>query len=681
MENQLDPQVVALAKAIRQQESGGNFQARSKDGSFGAYQFIKPTWESTAKKYGVQADWESATPQQQNEVAYKQIKEWKDKGYNVGQIASMWNAGSGKPDAYKTGLQGTNKDGVQYNVAKYAESVAKLYQQFKAETGGSTSGIQPPAVTDPQDSITADREARQAAGLGVSTNPNKVKPTFAGALIRGVVKPVATLLARPVQLVKALGGATPEEQTIKSKYLGDIKTSQNAGDVIADVGRGLQTVALGIGGSGLAGGVSAGGKQALGQTIKQVALQEAKAGAIAGLGSGLEETGGSGMPTGKALGTIAKSTALGAGLGAGLGAAAPIVGKAFTKVATKTTKDVDALIGTITRGNEAEIKSARKALQDIDTSEVKTYKDFVGVLNTKIETIANKLDSALATKTNTFKLSDLKTTEKVGQFNVSHNYVNDAIEELDNFYKKTNDPVGRAELAQIKSKAKETGLTVNEINGLARKHGEVLSGYNANGELASGLTKQGAENTRKGLKKTARELFGDDAFKAADEELSHLIRTRDLADDMAKKVLEMNQKITKRGLGERVGRLLFQIADMFTLGGARGFMSAAIPRGQGLKLLNVLDAEKMLGKTLKQINTLLEKDLPEQTIIQRLEEIIQGLRGGGVSIQTGGKRPAPLTRSAMKEIKTSRAADLARNEASLRKVNVPPVAPAYKPVS
>ena len=49
MNDQLDPQAMALTKAIRQVESGGNFKARSKDGSFGAYQFLKPTWDNTAR--------------------------------------------------------------------------------------------------------------------------------------------------------------------------------------------------------------------------------------------------------------------------------------------------------------------------------------------------------------------------------------------------------------------------------------------------------------------------------------------------------------------------------------------------------------------------------------------------------------------------------------------------------
>lgn len=128
---QLDPEVVNLAKAIRQTESGGNFQAKGKSGEYGGYQFTEPTWNAYSKKHGVNVSLQQATPQQQNEVAYKQIKEWKDKGHNVGEIASMWN--SGKPDAYKdVNYKGVNKMGVTYDVPAYAKSVALAYQALKA---------------------------------------------------------------------------------------------------------------------------------------------------------------------------------------------------------------------------------------------------------------------------------------------------------------------------------------------------------------------------------------------------------------------------------------------------------------------------------------------------------------------------------------------------------------------
>lgn len=130
----LDPQAVNLAKAIRQTESGGNFSAKGKSGEYGAYQFLPETWNAYSKEAGIDVPLEKATPQQQNEVAYKKIKKWKDQGLNVGQIASSWNAGPGKPNAYLENHVGTNEKGVNYDTPAYAKSVAEAYQQLKSQT-------------------------------------------------------------------------------------------------------------------------------------------------------------------------------------------------------------------------------------------------------------------------------------------------------------------------------------------------------------------------------------------------------------------------------------------------------------------------------------------------------------------------------------------------------------------
>lgn len=137
-QEQLDPQVVNLAKAIRQTESGGNFGAKGKSGEFGAYQYTPATWAKDSANAGVNVSLDQATPQQQNEVAYKKLKALKDRGLNVGQIASSWNAGEGEPDAYKGTFSngkpstGKNNYGVQFDVPAYAKSVAMAYQTLKS---------------------------------------------------------------------------------------------------------------------------------------------------------------------------------------------------------------------------------------------------------------------------------------------------------------------------------------------------------------------------------------------------------------------------------------------------------------------------------------------------------------------------------------------------------------------
>jgi len=138
---QLDPQVVNLAKAIRSVETQGQkdpYTARGGSQEYGAYQFTPGTWDKASMKHlGRAVPLLKATKEEQNEVAYKQLKEFKDQGYNVGQIASLWN--SGKPEAYKDPqYTGVNQHGVRYDVPQYAKSVAQAYQSIKGESGEPT---------------------------------------------------------------------------------------------------------------------------------------------------------------------------------------------------------------------------------------------------------------------------------------------------------------------------------------------------------------------------------------------------------------------------------------------------------------------------------------------------------------------------------------------------------------
>ena len=71
---QLDPEAVNLAKAIRQHESGGDFNAKGKSGESGAYQFTAPTWQGYAKDVLGNAN-APMTPENQNQVAYTKIKQ------------------------------------------------------------------------------------------------------------------------------------------------------------------------------------------------------------------------------------------------------------------------------------------------------------------------------------------------------------------------------------------------------------------------------------------------------------------------------------------------------------------------------------------------------------------------------------------------------------------------------
>lgn len=311
------------------------------------------------------------------------------------------------------------------------------------------------------------------------------------------------------------------------------------------------------------------------------------------------------------------------GLGTAIGGGLPALTGGLKAHYDSVNKDVDTLAGTITQGNKADIDKAKAALSNIDTTGIKTYDDLQNTLGTKIKVLSEKLDNTLSKNTTTTKLKDLGTDIKVGDSTVTHNHVKDALSELRDHYSAINDPVGKAKIDQLTAKAKNTGLTVQEINNLAKEHGSTLNAFNANGQAASGLTKQAAENTRSGLKTTARSLFNDKTYEAADEQLSNLLRTKKLVSDVGEQVNKLKQKVNPRGLGEKAGRLLFQVTDKLTGGGLKGYIQSFLPRGDGLKTMNALDLEKGLGKNLKLLRAAL--DAPKETVVQKLENLAESL--------------------------------------------------------
>ncbi len=146
---QLDPQALNLAKAIRRAETGGiadPYNARGASGESGAYQYMPDTWKQWAGQYLGDPN-SPLSVENQNKVAYSRIKELKDKGLTPAQIASAWN--SGDPDKYRQNWRGVNSQGVEYDTPGYVEKVSRHYNEIKG--GGAAVGGSYPAPPEPQE--------------------------------------------------------------------------------------------------------------------------------------------------------------------------------------------------------------------------------------------------------------------------------------------------------------------------------------------------------------------------------------------------------------------------------------------------------------------------------------------------------------------------------------------------
>jgi len=266
---QTDAQALHLAHSIALQES-------SKDGktpdynavgdagtSHGAYQWQPGNFEAAAKKYGLNPS--DFSPENQDKVAYKQVKEYKDRGYQPAEIASLWNSGSPHNYENHSGTTTINGKQIHYDTPKYVQGVKSYYTQLN---GGQTSqpqqsqGYNPKPFSQP-DNSGANQFLIDTSGQNTTPAPatdpsqgssfmdklqsrsddanNALKGTFSGQ-----VDPVSGLL----QTAGAAGGALTDVATpiiggvnkaadfLTGGYLGKLEGA--AGDVI---GQGVKTAA------------------------------------------------------------------------------------------------------------------------------------------------------------------------------------------------------------------------------------------------------------------------------------------------------------------------------------------------------------------------------------------------------------------------------------------------------
>lgn len=196
-EETLDPKIVKVLRAIRDVETGAEsdpYNAYGDEGaSYGAYQWnngkagklkkgqLPANFVSAAKKYGL--DSSDFSPVNQNKVAYYQIKEYKDKGYQPDEIAALWNG------AHVDKSSGR----YTYNNPKYGEkfraALGKDPSSSSSQMASSGSGI-PGVMTAEAASGGSSYQKSGMEKTGDVVNsifPGKVLGEAAGANVRGLI--------------------------------------------------------------------------------------------------------------------------------------------------------------------------------------------------------------------------------------------------------------------------------------------------------------------------------------------------------------------------------------------------------------------------------------------------------------------------------------------------------------
>ena len=275
--------------------------------------------------------------------------------------------------------------------------------------------------------------------------------------------------------------------------------------------------------------------------------------------------------------------------------------KIIKKIATPEPTPLQAA-GQILQGETGDVAKAVKGLSNVDTTGVNTFKDLNTKINTKISELAKQVDEDLGVDTFKQLLGNLTVRGKTtaGKI-VQTNPVEDALHQLDELYTKTGEAVESANIKELLEIAKNEGLTKLEVNDIARVYGQEF-GAKAFGKTGDPLTSVNAqlfENTRKALKDVARSGIKGEKAKIADQAMSNLYNTQRLVKNSVEAVNKLKQKITERGLLEKVGHAVAKYGNILSGGTIRGVIGGLLPRGAGYKVMNMLDIEEALKKNLK----------------------------------------------------------------------------------
>jgi len=278
------------------------------------------------------------------------------------------------------------------------------------------------------------------------------------------------------------------------------------------------------------------------------------------------------------------------------------------------------ILGKQAKGKIKDISKGIKVLSRLDTTGVETYRDLKGVVERGIEKNLDDIDAIYESVPGKRVLADLniEDTVKVGDrtTKVTTNHVQEALDHLEETYGKAGMKKEQARIQLLKEQTQIDGLTPREINEIAREYGKEVGSkaFNKKGDALTSVNARMFENTRKGVKETARGFLPDDASKALDIETSEMIRVKDLVNNMEEAVSALESKIEKRNIFEKMGRGLGIGVDMATGGALRAFVTKLMPSNIGLKTLNSLHLQEKLAKDLKKIRDATTKYSDEQLV-------------------------------------------------------------------
>lgn len=377
-----------------------------------------------------------------------------------------------------------------------------------------------------------------------------------------------------------------------------------------------------------------GGGAVRGATLAGTALRTAAVGATYSAGNAMAED--------KDLRGVVIDALIGGAVAGSIPVIGKVLGKGYKAIVGKNTPEE--ALGEIIQGKTKDLKPGQRALAAIDASEVKTYEDLASKLDDNVSFLSGKVDELLGKDKTLTPLAQLatETKSKSGKV-VTSNYVQKAIQDLEELYTKTGDNVNAQNMRELLQQAETNGLTKLDVNQIAREYGKAYKSFTKFGEQLTSVNSKMYENTRSGLKEVARRGLNGEAAKNLDGLISDTMHTRELIEKNVEAVNKLEQRAEKMGLGRTIVTKAIRAIDIATLGGTRAIRESLIQSNVGKKTMNAFDVETKLQDNLKIIEKALKASTPgklEKALQELNKKLLNSVKGkGGLSLQdvSGGK--------------------------------------------
>ena len=367
-DSKTDKQALALTHAIALAETGGSgkpdYNAVGDNGtSFGAYQWNGPgKFADAAKSFGL--DPNDTSPENQDKVAYAEIKAMKDSGLQPAQIAAKWNSGGINNWHDHSGTVIINGKAIHYDTPAYVQRVKGFYQKLNSQPSDITQNADGTYSPNPQ--YTPIAPVAGNTPVTPTPQPGINNGKGVGGLLTKLFKPELTAVGTGIRAIQSIPST--------AKFAYDLATGNHAGAVAADQQSAQiqKTPMLGV-------------NTAPGNSISQnlgLALQTAGQAGGFGAGALATQTAGSDINSGSSIPQTVMDTALTYGGAKGLELLSPYLAPLLAK------------------GGSAAFEALPQAVQDLITTVAKSGTELKGAIGDALKPIFEKIGTPSLPGTN-----------------------------------------------------------------------------------------------------------------------------------------------------------------------------------------------------------------------------------------------------------------------------------------